>query len=185
MESISYIKKDQTIQIKNRGSYKVVSHDNVTAMIRDHFIKNGVYPIVTTEEFEQISESRCRVKVKITFVNVDDKPDSFSVFANAYGEDYADKAPGKALSLATKMIYLKALMLESGDAEESRFENKIKPKKLDINIAIDSLNKANNIQSVEKIEERLVSYEWNEEEKKKLNEIEELAIKRITENKKD
>ncbi len=53
-------------------------------------------------------------------MNADEPTDFVTVPVCSHAEDQGDKAPGKALSYATKYAILKVLMLESGDDEESR-----------------------------------------------------------------
>jgi len=53
-------------------------------------------------------------------VNVDEPTDVVVVPVAAHAEDMGDKAPGKALSYATKYSILKILLLESGESDESR-----------------------------------------------------------------
>jgi hypothetical protein len=55
-----------------------------------------------------------------TFVNVDDPSDTLTVQHEGQGNDFGDKAPGKAATYAEKLNLVKGLMLETGIAEESR-----------------------------------------------------------------
>jgi hypothetical protein len=59
---------------------------------------------------------------EINFVNidVDHGVDKITVTIEAHANDNGDKAPGKALSYATKSAILKVLSLESGENDESR-----------------------------------------------------------------
>ncbi len=53
---------------------------------------------------------------------MDEPTDRITVRLDAHADDYGDKAPGKALSYATKYAILKVLMLESGENEEGRIK---------------------------------------------------------------
>ena len=68
-------------------------------------------------------KTKVTLKAKISFINADDSKDRIEVFSYGVGIDNADKAFGKALSYATKMIYLKNFMLESGDEEDVESQN--------------------------------------------------------------
>jgi hypothetical protein len=65
---------------------------------------------------------------EVNFVNIDDGSDRLTVTVQAHASDNGDKAPGKALSYATKSAILKALSLETGENDESREEIKEKSK---------------------------------------------------------
>ena len=45
-KAIDYIRKDKSVSTGG-GSYKAVTHDMVTAMVRDHMVKHGIvsYPL--------------------------------------------------------------------------------------------------------------------------------------------
>ena len=66
---------------------------------------------------------------EINFIGIDGG-DKITVTVQAHAQDNGDKAPGKALTYATKSAILKVLCLESGDDEESREEIKEKSKTL-------------------------------------------------------
>jgi hypothetical protein len=111
-------------------------------------ISSKLSPLETISEYQgkqQIKTSYlAEVTVRATFVNVDKPEERFSVDSYAYALDSSDKAVGKAMSMATKYIYLKNLLLESTDEEEQRhFEKEHKP------IAA-APNKAPTIPSVDK-----------------------------------
>lgn len=131
---VLYVQKDKTVQ-----NYKAVSHDMVVAMCRDAFVKHGIvtYP-------EQVSGLMNPAGMKaakegggtvpdpmrlyegaylIHFVNMDEPADRISVRIEAHANDNGDKAPGKAVTYATKSALLKVLMLETGENDESRVEH--------------------------------------------------------------
>ena len=136
MKVVAYIKKDATVSAG--GSYKAVTHDMVTAMVRPHFVEHGivVIPRLTNGAVVQTSREtkggtpiiRYEGSYEVSFVNVDDPSDVCVIPVAAHAEDQGDKAPGKALSYATKYAILKALMLESGESDESR--DSVKPEPL-------------------------------------------------------
>ena len=56
----------------------------------------------------------------ITYINMDNPEDKFSTLVESHAMDAGDKAPGKAITYATKISMLKVFGIESGDKEESR-----------------------------------------------------------------
>lgn len=123
---VSYIQKDKKVE-----SYMAVTHDTVTAMVRPHFDKHGV--LVVPELLQQATIDtgrrtksgtpifRHEVVYKIKFISIDDPVMKEEVVVSAHADDQGDKGPGKALSYAVKMAYLKILQIETGENEESRF----------------------------------------------------------------
>lgn len=126
-KKIDYIKKDKSVQ-----TYKAVTHDQVTAMVRDHLVAHGVviYPhlvsSVTVATGETTSKGTPIIRVEavyeFTFVNIEDGNDKFTASVSAHANDQGDKAPGKALSYAKKALILKVFEIETGEDDESRYE---------------------------------------------------------------
>lgn len=135
-KSVSYVKKDSTVGF-GQNSYKAVSHDAVTTLTRQHFIDHGIM-IVPMQKEKGISidgetksggkKIRFEAMYDIKFVNIEDATDYLTVTIEAHAEDNGDKAPGKALSYATKSAMLKVLMLETGEDEEEGIKNTIDSK---------------------------------------------------------
>jgi hypothetical protein len=61
-------------------------------------------------------------KAATAVVNIDDPTDRAVLPIEAHALDQGDKAPGKAMSYATKYAMLKLLSLETGEADEGRVE---------------------------------------------------------------
>lgn len=124
--AVEYIQKDTNV-----SGYMAVSHDQVISITRKHFIENGIIIIPEQKDGEVITEKNLDAKVPvkmllysgvyhIKFVNVDKPEDMVSVCVNAHAADNGDKAPGKAITYATKTAILKVLSLETGVNDESR-----------------------------------------------------------------
>jgi len=60
----------------------------------------------------------------ITYINMDQPNDKFSTLVESHAMDAGDKAPGKAITYATKISMLKVFGIESGDKEESRSDQR-------------------------------------------------------------
>lgn len=124
-----YLQKERTIG-SGSYAYKVVTHDQVTAACRSALVKNGVLvspsvvksnisPAGTTTS-KGVPHIRYEATYKIDFINIDEPADRHDVIIEAHAIDEGDKAPGKALSYATKYAMLKLFSFETGEDEESR-----------------------------------------------------------------
>jgi hypothetical protein len=134
-KSISYVKKDKSVSTGASGSYKAVTHDQVTGMVREHMVKHGIvsYPILV-ESLSQPKEVgadmvvakqfRYEATYDFVFVNIDEPSEAITIRIQAHAMDNADKAPGKALSYAKKYAILKLFEIETGEDEESRYQEK-------------------------------------------------------------
>lgn len=136
-KDVAYIKKDK--EVTGAGSYMAVTHDAVTAATRAKFVEHGVL-VMPFELSSAVVDSgmvtgkgnpiiRFEARYRVSFMNIDEPADSASIELAAHALDQGDKAPGKALSYATKYAVLKVLQMETGDEEESR--EAAKPKKHD------------------------------------------------------
>jgi hypothetical protein len=128
-EEISYVQKDKAVSTGG-GSYRAVTHDQVTAHTRALFVKHGVAvvpdeavsaTVVTTMlTGKGLPIIRFEATYVVSFISIDDPASKVSMTVTAHALDQGDKAPGKALSYATKYAVLKVLQLETGEEEESR-----------------------------------------------------------------
>ena len=144
-EAVDYLIKDKKVE-----GYMAVTHDAVTAAVREHFIKHGVviYP-------EAVIQSACKdtgtttsrgtpfvrleIRYRFAVVNAEDPADRFSIEIEAHALDHGDKAPGKALSYAKKYAVLKLLEIETGEEEEGR-QDQHKPKNTPTQLTKDSFD---------------------------------------------
>ena len=111
MAKVAYIQKDE----KQKGmNYRTVSHDAVVALLRPHFLEEGIHMEVDVVEHSQ-DGNRTEATVLVSFVNIDEPKDRILAKAFGYGVDQQDKGPGKAISYAVKYALLKNLFLETGD----------------------------------------------------------------------
>lgn len=121
MKQVQYVQKDAQIQ-----GYKAVTHDQVVSLARAAMVEHGIViePHQSSGFLEPKTEdSKMRLyggMYKIDFVNIDKPEDRASVDVEAHAADNSDKAPGKALTYATKAAVLKILWLETGVNDESR-----------------------------------------------------------------
>jgi len=132
-KDISYLRKEKQVGSGNM-SYKVVTHDQVTGAIRELLIKYGVMVVPNELDGQVILTGtetaggtpwiRYESKYRISFVNCDDPDQKIDIEVAAHALDTGDKAPGKALSYATKMAMLKLFSIETGEDEEERPEQR-------------------------------------------------------------
>jgi hypothetical protein len=124
----TYVQKDKTVAGQN---YKAVTHDAVTALLRNHLIDQGIVivPRLMSSSVENIGTTsngtiiiRYTGKYEVDFVNCDDPTDRVTVPGEAHANDFGDKAPGKATSYATKYAMLKLFSIETGEDDEGRVE---------------------------------------------------------------
>lgn len=141
-KDVKYVQKDKAVNVPGQGSYKAVTHDMVVSVARESLIANGViiYPeqldsemLITRDVKSDIKMHLYSGKYNINFVNSDDPNDRIIVPINAHAADNGDKAPGKAITYATKTAILKVLNLETGEDEESRAEKAEKIKTINDN----------------------------------------------------
>ena len=129
---IDYIKKDKSVSTGTSGSYKAVTHDQVTAMVRQHMIDAGIicYPVLVSSRVAETLDKegkpsrniRYEATYDFTFASCDDPKDAITLRIESHAMDNQDKAPGKALSYAKKYAVLKLFEIETGEDEESRFQ---------------------------------------------------------------
>jgi hypothetical protein len=131
-KAIKYVQKDKDVST-GKGSYRAVTHDMVTAMVRSHMVEQGIvcFPAlvsstVATPPAKENNEPAKQIRYEATydfhFVNEADPSDKITLRIEAHAMDNADKAPGKAISYAKKYAVLKLFEIETGEDEESRAE---------------------------------------------------------------
>jgi len=131
-EEIAYLKKDKQVE-----SYWAVTHDQVTAELRQPMMDNGIVTVLrqTSGEVQDTGKAtkkgapitRYVAMYELDFVNMDDSADKFTTSIGSVAEDHGDKAPGKCASYAVKTLFLKTFLIETGEGDESRIESKLTP----------------------------------------------------------
>lgn len=130
-KAIDYIQKDKSVSTGG-GSYRAVTHDTVTAMVRPAMVEHGIvcWPSLVEStmiqpfqiEGEKANKQwRYEATYDFTFANVEDAGEFLVIRIQSHAMDNADKAPGKALSYAKKYAVLKLFEIETGEDEESRY----------------------------------------------------------------
>lgn len=129
---VAYLRREK--EVTGAGTYKVVTHDQVTAALREHLIKHGIMIVprllrgvvanTGTTTGKGIPIIRYEAAYEIDFVNCDEPQDKVTLPIESHALDQGDKAPGKAISYATKYAMLKLFSIETGEDEEDRPEVK-------------------------------------------------------------
>ena len=127
---VDYIQKDKNVSTGSGGSYKAVTHDAVTGILRKHLIKYGVVCVpnqlsgqMADPRREDQKQLRYEGSYQFEFVNCDNPEEKITIRVDAHAMDNADKAPGKAISYAKKYAVLKLFEIETGEDEESRYQS--------------------------------------------------------------
>lgn len=127
-KAVGYAKKDKEVSGQN---YKAVTHDAITALVRNHLIEQGILivPRLMSSVVLDVGKTakgatiiRYEGKYEIDFINCDRPEDRVTVPGEAHANDSSDKAPGKATSYATKYAMLKLFSIETGENDEGRVE---------------------------------------------------------------
>lgn len=125
-KAIGYIQKDKSVSTGG-GSYKAVTHDAVTALLREHMVEHGIvsWPSLVDSTAQPKDEGakqfRYEATYDFTFANIESPEDRIVIRIQAHALDNADKAPGKAISYAKKYAVLKLFEIETGESDESRY----------------------------------------------------------------
>lgn len=126
-KNVGYAQKDKSVSTGG-GSYKAVTHDQVTAIVREHMNTYGIVCVPTlvkslmNPKDEGAKQQRYDATYSFDFVNADNPEDRLTIVIESHAMDNADKAPGKALSYAKKYALLKLFEIETGEDEESRYQ---------------------------------------------------------------
>ncbi len=148
-KQVAYIRKEKKVE-----TYMAVTHDQVTAEIREWIVAHGILINPRLVEGATVATGKSTAKgnpivrydgvFDVEYINADDINDKFVSRVPASAEDHGDKAPGKALSYAVKASELKVFLIETGENEESRFDHE--GLSADRIVAMDkSIDEANNL----------------------------------------
>lgn len=125
-KNVDYIQKTKSVSTGG-GSYKAVTHDDVTGILREHMNTFGIVCVpnlVASKANDKVGDAkqfRYDATYSFDFVNSDKPEEKLTIAIEAHAMDNADKAPGKALSYAKKYAVLKLFEIETGEDEESRY----------------------------------------------------------------
>lgn len=149
-KAITYIQKDKSVSAGSAGSYRAVTHDAVTGMVRQHLVEHGVIiaPTLIESVFHPKEEGAKQrlysASYDVRFINMDAPDECVTIRIEAHALDNGDKAPGKAISYATKYAILKLFNIEAGEDEESRYQRE----EFDVTPHLDKIAAADSLDSL-------------------------------------
>ena len=149
-KAITYIQKDKSVSAGSAGSYRAVTHDAVTGMVRQHLVEHGVIiaPTLIESVFHPKEEGAKQrlysASYDVRFINMDAPDECVTIRIEAHALDNGDKAPGKAISYATKYAILKLFNIETGEDEESRYQRE----EFDVTPHLDKIAAADSLDSL-------------------------------------
>lgn len=132
-KKVSYVRKTGEVK-QGHDKYKVVTHDEVTSVLHEAIADAGINLLInilpsTIKETQSGMSSNNTPRMRfyahfaVEFINVDNPDDRVLMEVAVHADDYSDKAPGKACSMAMKIAKLKVFDLETGEDEEERVED--------------------------------------------------------------
>ncbi len=99
-KAIAYIQKDKSVSAGPAGSYRAVTHDAVTGMIRQHLVEHGVIiaPTLIDSVFHPKEEGAKQrlysASYDVRFINMDAPDECVTIRIEAHALDNGDMAPG-------------------------------------------------------------------------------------------
>lgn len=113
MKTVQRLQKDDTVEF-NRTSYKALSEEKVTTIMRAELIKHGlvVYPI---EQNASRTGNITHVDVIYRMVNTENPEEYIDIASAGDGADTQDKGSGKAMTYAYKYMWLRTFALPTGE----------------------------------------------------------------------
>lgn len=151
-KKVDYIQKDKAVSTGG-GSYKAVTHDAVTGILRQHLNEYGIVCVpnlVASKANDRVGDAkqfRYDATYSFDFVNCDKPEEKLTIVIEAHAMDNADKAPGKALSYAKKYAVLKLFEIETGEDEESRYQSA----DFNLEMYLDIIKGAENMEDLRKL----------------------------------
>lgn len=125
----SIMKEGVYLKKGSAGQGTGAQYDELISVLAPLLSDKGI--VITSEKH---GESRSRANAKgnyifesdfiVSYINMDKPEDRFSTIVESHAMDAGDKAPGKAITYATKISMLKVFGVETGDNEESRSDQR-------------------------------------------------------------
>ena len=149
-KAINYIQKDKSVSAGPAGSYRAVTHDAVTGMVRQHLVEHGIIiaPTLIDSVFHAKEDGAKQrlysASYDVRFINMDAPDECVTIRIEAHALDNGDKAPGKAISYATKYAILNLFNIETGEDEESRYQRE----EFDVTPHLDKIAAADSLDSL-------------------------------------
>lgn len=123
MQDIQYLQKDDKVSTGASGSYKAMSEEKVTQVVRESLIANGliILPVAQTHSREELRDKEGILKSYLSIVDtqykiVDIATGQFELLASSgSGADSQDKGVGKAMTYSYKYLLLRTFAIPTGE----------------------------------------------------------------------
>lgn len=126
MNDVQYLAKDDRVDAGKGKSYRAITEEKVTSVVRASMIKNGIVMFPTSMgshiESETVHTSSgdrvnriTHVDVVYRMVNTEDPSDYIDIASCGTGVDTQDKGSGKAMTYAYKYALLRTFAIPTGD----------------------------------------------------------------------
>lgn len=123
MQDIQYLQKDDKISTGASGSYKAMSEEKVTQVVRESLIANGlvILPVAQSHNREELRDKESVLKGYLSIVDtqykiVDIATGQFELLASSgTGADSQDKGVGKAMTYSYKYLLLRTFAIPTGE----------------------------------------------------------------------
>jgi hypothetical protein len=123
MQDIQYLQKDDKVSTGASGSYKAMSEEKVTQVVRESLIANGlvILPVAQSHSREELRDKEGILKSYLSIVDaqykiVDTATGQFELLASSgSGADSQDKGVGKAMTYSYKYLLLRTFAIPTGE----------------------------------------------------------------------
>jgi hypothetical protein len=126
MTDVQYLTKDDRVDTGAGKSYRAITEEKVTSVVRASMIKNGIVMFPTqmqsSIENETVHTAKgdrvnriTHVDVVYRMVNTEDPTDYIDIASCGTGVDTQDKGSGKAMTYAYKYALLRTFAIPTGD----------------------------------------------------------------------
>lgn len=123
MKDIQYLQKDDKVSMGTSGSYKAMSEEKVTQVVRESLITHGlvILPVEQTHTRDELRDKDNVLKGYLSIVDtrykiVDiDTGQSEMLASGGTGADTQDKGIGKAMTYSYKYLLLRTFAIPTGD----------------------------------------------------------------------
>lgn len=123
MQDIQYLQKDDKVSTGASGSYKAMSEEKVTQVVRESLITNGlvILPVAQSHNREELRDKESVLKGYLSIVDtqykiIDIETGQFEMLASSgTGADSQDKGVGKAMTYSYKYLLLRTFAIPTGD----------------------------------------------------------------------
>lgn len=123
MRDIQYLQKDDKVSTGGNNSYKAMSEEKVTQVVRESLIANGlvILPVAQAHSRDELRDKEGVLKGYLSIVDtqykiVDIDTGQFELLASSgTGADTQDKGVGKAMTYSYKYLLLRTFAIPTGD----------------------------------------------------------------------